>query len=251
MRNNLKDLYVSYPFMPVASSPSWFKSVKFMRVMVTLPASQPVTSELNGDYIVATLKTLSASQATVHVVCNTYGFEEDVTVPVFTNSVPTGNSYLYTDSALPTLSNLSYRIHPSCLVFQQTAPTLTMEVHSGNENPVVQLEYSNGVVSQWIRADKIEELQIDRVLWLANGHNVDVSGSSDTVIFTGAAGAGTGIWDIVPYSTESTTFDGYRGKALRSINGKTGNVIIQGDLSVAVEKAETPAAALKVTPIYT
>ena len=243
--NNLKDLYVDYPFLPVASAPAWFKSIKYMRIMVTLPVCQPKVIEHNGATVSVYLKAITATDAIVHVDCLQYDYHQDLSVKIFVGSIPCGNSYLYTTEDLPVLSGLSYQIHPDCLVFQQEAPVLHMEVWNGSSSPVMTLEY-NGEhdISQWLKADLVEKL-MDQVLWLANGHNVEVSGSSDTVIFTGTPGAGKGIWDTPPYSTESTTFDGHRGVGLHSINGKTGQVFIRGDRSVDVQGSTTNTLILK------
>jgi len=241
--NNLKDLYITYPFMPVESAPDWYKDVKFMRIMVTLPAMQPVASSSNGDHIVATLTAITPTAATVKVMCAIYGYtEEDPLIiddiPVFTGGIPTGNSYLYTDTTLPTLSGLSCRIHPSCLAFQQRAPKLTIEGSTTGTPPNVMLEYGTGVVPQWIVADAIEAYEVDDVLWLTNGHNVEVSGSSDSVLFTGAPGAGKGMWETDPY-TRAPSYNGYLGKALRSINGHSGIMLLQGDRSVDITAGRT------------
>lgn len=245
MYNNLKDLRISYPFLPVETAPAWFGSIKFMRVVVTLPAKEPLDLQKNGDYIKATLTTLAGNLAIVHVECAAYGswgmdandqpvltpWSANIAIPVFIGVMPYGISYIYADSQIPTIQGASWRIHPSCLVFQQEAPKVSIET-SGSA-PAVELTYSDGDISQWIVADIIEDIT-DGILWLDNGHNIEVSGSSKSVLFTGAAGAGTGTWSESPCDDSSTTFDHVRGKALRSINGKTGNVLINGEQSVKI-----------------
>lgn len=237
MRNNLKDLYVSYPFMPVASAPDWFRNVKFLRVTVILPAGMPDTLEANGDYIQATLTDLSSTTAYIQVKCPMYSWTHTYEVPVFTGGIPTGNSYMYTDEALPELSDLSYRIHPSCLAFQQIAPTLRIEGPDDSQTPIMRLtDYSNGEYSQWLYFSRLYDLA-DSVLRLANGNNVEVSGSSDSVLFTGNPGAGRGVMLTRPYAVKDSdsSFNGVMGKGLKSINGHTGNVLLQGTGAVIVE----------------
>ena len=237
MHNNLKDLYVSYPFMPVASAPSWFRNIKFLRVTVVLPAGMPNVPEANGDYIQATLTAITASTAYIRVRCPVYSWNYMYEVPVFTGEIPTGNSYVYTDETLPESSGFSYRIHPSCLVFQQIAPALKIEGPAGYQPPVMQLtDYNNGEYSQWLYFSRLYALA-DGVLRLANGNNVEVSGSSDSVLFTGTPGAGRGIMSAKPYAVgdNDSSFDGVMGKGLKSINGHTGNVLLQGTGAVVVE----------------
>lgn len=242
MFNDQRDLYVSYPFMPVDSMPDWFGHVKYMRVAVTLPAMQPMALGKNGDFIKATLTTLYAMQAVVHVECAAYGviqngsvvpWETDITIPIVIGGIPVGNSYMYADRALPLLNNLNYRIHPECLLFQQMAPALRITGSTSGQPPEVTLEYASGSVSQWIAEDALEDYLIDSVLWLENGHNVEVAKTQDAIVFTGSPGAGKGTWAEAPV-TGGTTYDGFAGEALKSINGHTGNVLLQGDKSVDV-----------------
>jgi hypothetical protein len=232
MYNNLKDLNISYPFLPVETMPDWFRHIKYMRVSVTLPAQQPEEQTQNGDNIIATLVELGGYTSKVRVQCKTYGYDEEISVPVFTGSIPHGNSFIYTDSVLPHLTGLSYRVHPSCLMVQQEAPLLRVETYNDTTPPKMQLKYEDGDISQWLAYDIIESI-LDGILILNNGNNLEVSGSSDSIMFTGAVGAGTGVFAAPPY-TKDSSFDAFRGKALRSINGKSGNVLISGQQSVAV-----------------
>lgn len=247
--NNLKDLYVDYPFLPVVTAPAWFKSVKYMRITVVLDAFQPTEMGRNGNFITATLTGISPTKVYVNVTCQQYSWNHDYEIDVFTGTIPSGNNYVYTDSELPTLTGLSYQIHPDCMVFQQIAPTLHMEKTTSSSSPVMQLEKGASGISQWLFADLVASELVDGVLRLANGHNVDVSGSSDTVLFTGTPGAGIGQWVTAPYSTEGSSFDGFRGKGLRSINGKTGHVLITGDRSVAVDRGDGDNT-LAISPVY-
>lgn len=248
--NNLRELYVSYPFLPITSepddpqpTPDWFRNVKYMRVMVDLPAQDPVDPGSNGDFIQATLTAISSQTVTVHVVCSVYGsyvngswvpWSKDINVPVFTGiDIPTGNSYLYTDTLLPTLTGLGYKIHPGCLVFQQSAPILQMETTAGDSPVRPSVDYTGDSIVQSGSISEAGLLWVRTALRLENGHNVEVSGSSANVVFTGAAGAGKGTWDALPYD-EGETLDGYQGKGMRSINGHHGDVLMLYDKSVEI-----------------
>ena len=256
MRNNLKELYVSYPFMPVDVMPDWFGSVKFMRITVVLPARQPVNMQMNGDFIKATLISISQTTAQVRVECAQYGYNEVQPVDVFTGGIPYGNSYIYTDGALPTATGLSYRIHPGCLVFQQTAPALRMERWVSEQTPAMKLRlvFDNDQkiegIPQWVASGDTGMASIEGSLVLEDGQNVEVSGSSGNVVFTGAAGAGKGIWKDDPRDISDASYNGYRGIGLRTINGHSGNVLIRGDRSVEIDPAEgTTIAIHETTPV--
>lgn len=250
MLNDLKDLNISYPFMPVASMPEFFGNVKNMRVLIELPAMQPVDNGKNGDFITAILKgfhNADGDKARVHIVCASYGYAEDIEVPVFYGTLPTGNSWLYTDGPVPMTLDMNYRIHPSCLIFQQLAPVLHLEMPSSGLPPVdVKLE-DDDVLSPYM-------LDTDLFTWddwleLVNGNNVEVSGSSDSVVFMGAAGIGRGTFPVSPYTTDSSV-NGRRGVGLRSINGLAGNVLIQPDRSVDIREDELAVGGSTIGVVY-
>lgn len=242
MRNNLKELYVSYPFMPVDVMPDWFGNVKFMRITVVLPASQPVDLQMNGDFIKATLVSISQTTAQVRVECTQYDYDRLQSIPVFTGGIPVGNSYLYTEGALPTATGLSYRIHPGCLVFQQIAPALRMERWLSEQTPAMKLRLNivdgDKEVHQWVGNTETGMASIGSSLVIEDGQNVEVSGSSGNVVFTGAAGAGKGIWKDDPRDTSDASYNGHRGIGMRTINGHPGNVILRGDRSVEIDPVE-------------
>jgi hypothetical protein len=76
--------------------------------------------------------------------------------------------------------------------------------------------------------------QWDDILELENGHNVEISGGSDSIVFTAAAGIGKGVFPVKFY-TQADNLAGKRGVGMHSINGRTGDVLIHGDRSVEVD----------------
>ena len=93
---------------------------------------------------------------------------------------------------------------------------------------------------------------VEGTLSLVNGRNVEVSGTSESVIFAGAQGAGAGMFDSEPYTklnpdTGDDSFAGVEGKALRSINGRSGTVLIGGDKSVEIERVGVNVFGATVT----
>ena len=140
MSNELKDLSVSYPFMPVAVQPAFFRNVKYMRIVVVLPAMQPAALAKNGDYITAMLTGFDAEYAHVRIVCTAYGYSENYDVPIIRSGIPTGNNWMYVEGDIvwPQDAPVSgYRIHPSCLTFQQNAPMLAIEGSTSGLPPVI------------------------------------------------------------------------------------------------------------------
>ena len=54
MLESLKDLYISYPFLPTANPPEFFKQVKDVRLVLELPATDVLLgykNSRNGNYI--------------------------------------------------------------------------------------------------------------------------------------------------------------------------------------------------------
>ena len=236
MLNDLKDLNISYPFMPVEETPAFFTAVKNMRIIIELPAMQPTVADRNGDFITAYLTGIVGSTATVHVVCHWYGYNENIDVPIVYGGIPTGNNWMYALDAVTWPENApeeGYRIHPACLAFQQKAPTLYIEGSTTGTPPIVTYpeDPDDEYMSPYL-------LDTDMIAWedwleLENGHNVEVSGSSDSVVFTGAVGIGKGVFPAKPYVTDDD-WSYKKGLGIRSINGLTGDVLILGERSVDV-----------------
>lgn len=235
MSNELKDLSISYPFMPVAVQPAFFRNVKYMRIVVILPAGQPVNLAKNGDYIVAMLTGFDATTAHVRVTCSAYGYSENYNVPIVWSGIPTGNNWMYVEGDIEwpqDAPEAGYRIHPSCLVFQQMAPILKIEKSDSGLPPVIIQQDDDDTISPYML--DTDMFQWDDILELENGHNVEVSGSSDSIVFTAAAGIGKGVFPVKFY-TQADNLAGKRGVGMHSINGRTGDVLIHGDRSVEVD----------------
>ena len=233
MYNELKDLSISYPFMPVAVQPAFFRNVKYMRIVVILPAMQPANLSKNGDHIVATLTGFDSEYAHVRIACAAYDYDEVYDVPIVRSGIPIGNNWMYVegDIAWPSGNEEGFRIHPSCLIFQQEAPILKIEKPDSGLPPVIIQQDDDDTISPYML--DTDMFQWDDILELENGHNVEVSGGSDSVVFTAAAGIGKGIFPVKFY-TQADNLSGKRGVGMHSINGRTGDVLIHGDRSVEV-----------------
>lgn len=236
MLTELKDMSISYPFLPIAQQPDFFRNVKYMRVVVVLPAMQPINMNKNGDFIKAALVGIADPMiALVRVTCPAYDYEENIQVPIFYEQMPKGYSWMYADGSPEWPYNFpeeGYRIHPSCLVFQQAAPLLKIEgTTSGLPPVIIQMDDDDTVSPYMLDTDLF---QYDDTLELENGHNVEVSGNSSAIVFMAAAGIGRGIFQAKPY-TQADNLAGKRGVGMRSINGLTGNVLMHGDRSVEVD----------------
>lgn len=237
MYNDLRSMYICYPFMTVDSIPDWFKYVKDMRIVVTLPAMQAAHMDQNRENIKITLTSISHTTAIIKLSCASYWItDKEISIPVFTNTLPGTPSFVCATEVLPTLTGLSYDIHPACLVFMQKAPVLWMEQESRNGEPYVMVELEDGVPVQKIY--NTDDRRISDVLRLMNGKNVGVTGSSSSVLFTCGVGLGSGTYQKKPYTEDPETFTYAQGKRLRSINGQTGDVLISGDRSVEITNTQ-------------
>ena len=249
MLNDLKDMYIMYPFLPVESPPEWFKQIKYMRLTWLFGARKPVSQTMNGDFMVAMVTGVSQERLTIHMVCPYYDMDSEVDISIVRDSIPTNASYAYAVGDLPTITGLNYRIHPACFVLNQSFPGILFEVPSGGSQPSMQVAYDGEDITQTMTGTEVYDISLARPLPFENGNNVEVSGSSDSIVFTGAPGAGKGsTWSTAPISADS--LPDYQGKGLRSINGMHGNVIFQGDRSVDVNNTNDPAApGIIITPV--
>lgn len=182
MLEALKDLYISYPFMPLSEPPAWFKHVKDIRLVVTLPASNIISKykksahgpveyvEGNWYAIRAYLKSIDmvAQTASIDVYCEQV--QEDpipftVNMYDWTAGVPSEQSYMLIDNDLaPTaIPTAGYELQLDTLLFMQVAPALY-----------------------------VDSIKCDRQLVFGMGHNVSVSKVGDGVLFYGATGTGLG-----------------------------------------------------------
>ena len=245
-------MYIMYPFLPVENPPEWFKQIKYMRLTWYIGLGKPIPQNMNGDFLIATVTGISQTYMTISMYCPYYGINDDADIPISRNSIPTDTSFVYAEGDLPTLTGLSYRLHPSCFVVMQALPSINFELPDGGTQPSMQVAYDGEHVTQHVTGTRVYAVARDKSLVFENGNNVEVSGSSDSVVFTGAPGAGKGnVWETSPISADS--LPKYQGKGLRSINGKRGkhgNVIFQGDRSVDVNNTNDPAApGIIITPV--
>jgi hypothetical protein len=75
-----------------------------------------------------------------------------------------------------------------------------------------------------------------------DGFNVSVSGSDSSLVFTGTAGAGNGVWTVSPFA-DIPSWNTNPGRGLRSINGQTGAVMLEGSPSVNLSVHESVEAS--------
>lgn len=207
MFNSFNDLYVCYPFMPLAERPDFFQHVKDIRVTATMPASNILPQYKNLNSLSATLVgfgtevigTREVPVAYITVVCLQYGYMNTIPVQVWTG-VPATESYCLVDEDFEAPEgDLVYELHPDCLYLQQAAPRLL------------------GYPAQ---------------LSCTDGYNVEATASTSGVSFYGAPSVGLGLW-MAPACPV-----GRSGVGLNTINGIIGDITITGygKLRVNTEK---------------
>ena len=82
MLDSLKDMYISYPFMPVADPPDWYKNVKDIRCVVAMEASNSISQYRNGNYLRAWLVKENGHLG-IAVRCDQHAYEDIIEVPVY------------------------------------------------------------------------------------------------------------------------------------------------------------------------
>lgn len=215
----VKDLAVSYPFIPGSTVPEALKHIKDARIVFELPANTYRQSGSNTLQFYAELVSISPTKAVFHVVCTPFGVDANVTVPVNVGifNVPMGNSYVLVDE--PVTYTGSHMLHPDCLIFLQKAPKLSV---ADRTNVRSDDSYSSEVYG------------FGPTIAFADGYNVSVSGNESMVVFNGGEGSGLGIWLTSPWiDVKDSTLRAAVG--LRTINGKNGDVQINGSSSVGIE----------------
>lgn len=216
----IKDLSVSYPFLPGSTVPDELKHIKDARIIFELPAKTYERQAVNAQQFYASLISIADSGAIFQVVCIPFGIDEQVTVPVTVGlfNTPGGNSYVLVDE--PVTYTGSHILHPDCLLFFQKSPKLSVR-----ERRAVTSSDTAGFTNSY---------SFGREIAFSNGNNVSVSGNDTTIILTGGEGNGLGIWMESPWiDINSSTLRAAAG--LRTINGKQGNVLIAGSSSVSIE----------------
>lgn len=195
MSDGLKSQYISYPFMQVADRPDWFKEVKDARIVATMEAGN-LDTEQNGDNIQVILLGMTNSKATVEITC--FPLEgATVSVPIYRESaVPTTQSFILVSDTFDIDAHRTYgnRLHPDCLTLLQNAPTV------------------NGSTAG--------------IIDFYNGTNLVVTNTQNGVLLYGLEGGGLGLY----YQTIEDAY--IKGLGLRSINGLSGDVWLDGSYPV-------------------
>lgn len=221
MLESLKDLYISYPFLPVTVAPDFFRQVKDIRLVLELPAVDVLLgykNNRNGNYIRVWLTGFAtggntAAKALLKVQCSQISddfIETDVPLYSWEGSLPDTQSYMLCDPALleslPTVSE-PYELNPEILVLMQTAPKLT--------------KYGNA---------------LPETITVSNGYNVMASITNDMISLYGAVGVGEGTYEVnQPFAISVDT----QAQGARSINGLYGSVTIEATFPVRADVAES------------
>ena len=228
MTEPIRDLANWYPLLPSGSMPSAAKDVLDVRVIVKLPA-EDYAYQVNGvakDMCSAVLDSFSSSVATVSVTLPD-GVRQQMSIPVYVGrdaGPAPGGSYVVIAKTQPGVSAVDRRIHPDCLLFMQDAPTVTF-MNRGSVSKIDARPGQHGGRQDGATGDPTPVSL--NPLSFEDGYNVSVSVVDGSLVFTGAAGAGAGVFTSSPYS-DVASLATTPGKGLRSINGKTGDVVITG-----------------------
>ena len=211
MFDSLKDLYISYPFMPVENPPEFFKHVKDLRCVVTLPAADPISQVENDKCIWAQLKSIDSNEAVIQLYCNQAGGAPSwrvARIPVFMtgHNTPSMQSYVLVDEDI-SISGGKYELQPDTLLFIQEAPVI-----------------------------KLDTTTLTDTVTTAPGHNVSITKGRDGIIVYGAPGVGLGVYTEAPdfYTVPAQL----RGKGATSINGLSGDVWIKAAHPVSVDDSD-------------
>lgn len=220
MLDALKDLYISYPFMPVENRPELFTHIKDIRCVVEMPAANPISLVENDNYIRAWLIGLTTTVATVRIECGQYGLTSEMPIPIYQASVgsPATNSYVLVDDAfvVPSVPIL-YELQPDTLIFMQTAPKICITIKKKNENYD---PYEEG--SQPYELDT--NILQGPTIYTAYSQNVSITKGQNGIIIYGSPGAGLGVYTSVPGCYIQPTY--MKGEGAISINGLSGYVRI-------------------------
>ena len=219
MLDALKDLYIAHPFMPVADKPEWYSHIKDIRCVVELPASNIISQYKNGNFIRAWLQSVTATTATIRIICAQLNYADTKVVPLYiwTGGAPSSDSYIIVDESFvySEVTAGNYELQPDTLIFMQAAPKLYM-------------------------GTAVQGEQID----IQPGYNVSVSGTTKGIMFFGAAGAGLGTYTGDPIAALGPDQKGY---GARNLNGMVNSVWIKGSYPVSADaKPEDSALKLKV-----
>lgn len=224
MLESLKDLYISYPFLPVPTAPEFFKQVKDIRLVLELPATDVLLgykNNRNGNYVRAWLTGFArngqtGARALLRIQCSQLSedmIESFVELYSWEGILPSNQSYMLCDPALidtlPVISEgIVYELNPEVLVLLQKAPKL----------------YKDGSVQP-----------LPEVIRVERGYNVSPTITNDTISFYGAVDVGSGTYPInQPFSLSTAT----QAQGARSINGLRGSVTVEPTFPVRIDSIE-------------
>lgn len=206
MLDSLKDMYISYPFMPIANPPDWYKNVKDIRCVVAMDASNSISQYRNGNYLRVWL-VKEGGHLGIAVRCDQHNYEDIIEVPtyVWTAGAPATSSYMLVGSFFDAgaIGDGRYELQPDVLVFMQLAPRILYN----------DVEITGGTLHSY------------------KGYNVSISKSPNGIMFFGAAGVGNGAYTTDPIEALG---EDQQGLGARSINGLDGDVWIKGSYPVDV-----------------
>ena len=220
MLDALKELYISYPFMPVEDRPDLFTHIKDIRCVAEMPAANPISLVENDNYIRAWLIGLTSTTATVRIQCGQYGLTSEMPVPIYQASVgaPATNSYVLVDDAFVVPDGpILYELQPDTLIFMQTAPEILITVKKENEDYDPSDEDS-------LPYKMDTNILSGPTISTAYSQNVSITKGQSGIIIYGAPGAGLGVYTTVPTCYDWPTY--MRGEGAISINGLSGYVRI-------------------------
>lgn len=243
--HDLRSLQVWYPFMPLDEPNDTLACIKDVRLIVVLPAGNP--ADMSSVSFSATLVSADATDKTMtfEVACSAY-METPQTYEIRqcteNDVLPMGSSYAlvseYVD--IDEDHDETFELHADCLLFLQTAPKLSLQERTGiaakNQGVVVPGGY--------VATPKLP-YQCGQKILLASGHNVSIEQYDGSIVLTGAAGAGTGMYTESPYIDVAAM--GSQAIGLQTINGLSDMVSMQAGASVSLTVAKVGTDTIKVT----
>lgn len=209
MLESLKDLYISYPFLPVPEKPAWFNHIKDIRLSVVLEAANAISEYKNANNVRAWLTAIDPVEgiATFKVQCLQFGItDKEVTADLmcWEDGTPSVGSYVIVDNdltywdedagmvkPLPALTGVAYELNPDVLLFMQKAPVMYYD-----------------------------EQMLPHTVAVCRGYNVTASKITNGIELYGAPGAGLGRYENPPMPTD----DKKKNLGASSINGAQGMV---------------------------
>ena len=213
MLESLKDLYIAYPFLPVAVQPAFYNQIKDVRLVLELPATDLLLgykNKRNGNYIRVWLTGFADGNAQLRIQCSQVSdelFEESVPLYDWELEAPPSGSFMLCDKELidnpPELAD-PCELNPEVLVLLQKAPRLSL---CGQQmQPTIEVE---------------------------DGHNVVASITNNMITLYGAPGVGKlGNWAVnEPFAIDPDK----QAEGARTINGLYGAVTVDGTFPVRVE----------------